>query len=423
VSVLIPGVLSIAFWRRLLLGVGVAYIGVSLTLGGNPEAKSVYLGLAISWAFFLILHYREVQTGRTLPRNPRSRRFRCNALVLGRLESIAALILLAVGGAELCLRAYGAYSGSSLVVGNKLDAYRLLPGQDYGAGLRGNRLGYPGSDFQRAKKRNVPRIAALGNSFAIGYAVPYADNYITVLGGKLRGAEVYNFGVSGAGPREYFEILENDVWHYRPDLVLVSVFVGNNITEMMPGPRYMDPRQHALYVVLERGWRHARETLRPNPTTTIQEKVRWPPPGLTHEVFRAVETRRLEICLKLPSASLEKKWRRTWADLEKIISACRRRRVPLAVVVIPDEFQVNPRVLAEAAEDSHIKPAALDLELPQRRLGRFFAERRIPCLDLLPVFRKTPCTYVRWETHWNARGHHLAATELARWLQPLLPGT
>src|SRR5262249_42589786 len=156
-------------------------------------------------------------------------------------------------------------AGTSPVTAATLDAHRLLPGHDYGAGLRGNALGYPGPDFRREKRPGVFRIAALGDSFAVGPAVPFSENYLTLLETALPGVEVYNFGVSGAGPREYQEILQRDVWPYQPDLVLLSVFVGNDVTENLPAPRYLDPRQHSLYLLVTRGWRLARESWRRGP--------------------------------------------------------------------------------------------------------------------------------------------------------------
>jgi hypothetical protein len=311
-------------------------------------------------------------------------------------------------------------AGPSLAAGHVLDAYRLLPGHHYGGGLCGNNLGYPGPDFQRNKPANVFRIAALGNSFAIGHAVPFADNYLSRLGRELPGCEVYNFGVSGAGPREYRIILESDVWQFQPDLVLVSLFAGCNITEIMPSPRYLDPRRHALYVVLDRGWQWLRETLRQVPTDPLRDGGPWPPPGLSWEAFRGVEARRLGICVRPTPPPVEKKWRRTFADLDKLIAACHRNQTPLAVVLIPDEFQVNPAVLDAAVKDARLAPAALDLALPQRRLAANFAARGVPCLDLLPVFQRHPHTYVPRDTHWNVAGHRLAAREIVEWLKPLV---
>ena len=81
------------------------------------------------------------------------------------------------------------------------------------------------------------------------------DNYLTLLEKRLAGVEVYNFGVASAGPREYLSILRRDVWTYQPDLVLASVFVGNDITETLATPRHLDPQQHALYLLCHRSWR------------------------------------------------------------------------------------------------------------------------------------------------------------------------
>ena len=53
--------------------------------------------------------------------------------------------------AEVCLRGFVAWAGSSLLVGAALDDHRLRPGQDYGAGLVGNLLGYPGPDVAPVK--------------------------------------------------------------------------------------------------------------------------------------------------------------------------------------------------------------------------------------------------------------------------------
>src|SRR5262249_39952334 len=172
---------SLSFWRRLLVGVGTAYVGVSLTLGGNREAKPVYLGLAISWAVFLMLHYHEMLSRAPFRIDSTIRENQRHSRNLERLEQWLTLLLLAALGAELSLRGYGACSGNSLVAANKLDAYRLLPGHDYGAGLRGNQLGYPGPDFRRAKRIRKRRVAAPGNSFPIGDPVPFLDNYLHLL--------------------------------------------------------------------------------------------------------------------------------------------------------------------------------------------------------------------------------------------------
>jgi hypothetical protein len=54
-------------------------------------------------------------------------------------------------------------------------------------------------------------------------------------------------------------------------------------------------------------------------------------------------------------------------------------------------------------------------------LRAFFAERDVPCLDLLPTFAGVSDAYAVHDTHWNVRGNSLAAGRIREWIGPLLP--
>jgi hypothetical protein len=389
------------FARRLFTGGVLAYVVTSLTCGGTWPARHVFEGLAAGWALRLCF------AGRMPHRHPHSLRF---------LEMVATNLAFALVLAEGGLRLCAAYTGRSPLIHHELDAYRLVPGADYGAGLKGNHLGYPGNDFVTAKRPGVLRIAALGDSFAVGPTVPFRDNYLSRLEQEVSGVEVYNFGVSGTGPREYEAVLRHDVWAFQPDLALVSIFVGNDVTEVLATPRHLDPRGHALYLLLERAGRLMREHWREDRSAALAPPgARRLAPGLSPATFREVEARRLAVCR--PGTTLEKKWRSALAHLDRIINDCRRRRVPAGFVLIPDEFQVNPGVLADALHDARLARDDIDLTLPQRRFQDFFAERRAPCLDLLPLLQAHPDTYTPHDTHWNAEGNRLAAAAIGQWLR------
>ncbi len=396
-ATLIP---RLRFARRLFTGGVLAYVVTSLTCGGTWPARLVFEGLAAGWA--LLLYF----AGRVTHGHPRFLRV---------LEMVATNLAFALVLAEAGLRLGAACTGRSPLIHHELDAYRLVPGADYGAGLKGNRLGYPGNDFETAKRPSVFRIAALGDSFAVGPTVPFRENYLSRLEQEIPGVEVYNFGVSGTGPREYEAILRHDVWPFQPDLVLVSIFVGNDVTEILATPRHLDPRCHALYLLFERAGRLIREHWRQDHSAaTASPAARRLAPGLSPATFREVEARRLAVCR--PGTALEKKWRSALVYLDRIIGACRRRQVPVGFVLIPDEFQVNPSVLADALQDARLSRGAIDLALPQRRFQDFFAERRVPCLDLLPRFQAHPATYTPHDTHWNVEGNRLAAAAIGPWL-------
>jgi hypothetical protein len=393
------------FFRRALAAAVLLYTVTVLTWGGSHAAVPVLL--ATSLTALLPLAF----TARIPSRHAWSRSLE---LIL---TNLALFLLLG----ELALRGVIACQGGSALVRQTLDGQRLRPGHDYGDGLRGNRLGYPGREFDRQHRSGILRIAALGDSFAVGPAVPFADNYLSVLEQSLSGVEVYNFGVSGAGPREYREILERDVWPHQPDVVLMSIFVGNDVTESLATPRHLDPRQHALYLLGERSWKLLRERFR-QPSAPERATTRSTAPPLSPQTFREVEARRLAVCYHPIEPALEKKWQRTLGHLDAIVRRCKDRRVPLTVVLIPDEFQVNPAALADAMAEAGVDRGRVDVELPQRRLKAFFAERGVPCLDLLPAFVEVTDTYAPRDTHWNARGNRLAAGLIREWLLPLLPG-
>jgi hypothetical protein len=323
--------------------------------------------------------------------------------------------------AEGLLRAVASASGTLPIVSDALSAHRLEPGRDYGAGLRGNQLGYPESGNQ-AGAQPLNRIAALGDSFAVGPAVPFAVNYLTLLQHQIHpSCEVLNFGVAGTGPREYALILRQDVWPCHPDLVLVSIFVGNDITEELATPRKMDPRQSYLYLLVTRGSRLLREQWRRAGEPQRAEGDRLTAGQMSQAAYHELEARRLAVCLPSAAPSLEKKWLRALGYLERIVHDCRHHRVPVAFVLIPDEFQVNPRLLEEVAALTGNAAETIDVELPQRRLSAFFEQHGVPCLDLLPEFRGTIDAYALRDSHWNERGNRLAAEKISRFLEKEFP--
>jgi hypothetical protein len=408
---------AVAFWllwlRRLGVGMVLLYALVVLALGGTRAAKPTLYAVIVLWITGVGI--AAVRTARKKEDAKRA----ASAFLRG--ELVATNIVLALVAGELALQGSAAVLGRSFLVDAGMDARRLVPGRDYGGGLVGNRLGYPGPEFPAEKTAGLMRIAALGDSFAVGPAVPFADCYLTRLGQELPGVRVGNFGLSGAGPHEYRLILERDVLRIQPDLVLLSVFVGNDITETLGEPRHLHPCRHALGLLGQRSWRLVREWWRgAGPAAACLRAGETP---LSPQTFREVEARRLVICRRQPEAALERKWQHALGELDRLVGACRKHGVPLAVVLIPDEFQVNDAVLEAARLEVGWSREEIDLEAPQRRLAEFFAVRNVPCLDLLPAMRSTPACYAPCDTHWNVTGNHLAAREIGVWLKGLKRGS
>ena len=100
--------------------------------------------------------------------------------------------------------------------------------------------------------------------------------------------------------------------------------------------------------------------------------------------------------------------------------------IPLAVVIIPDEFQVEDW-LWSTMKDGWQVGDNLDRDQPQRILTNFLGSAGVPTLDLLPIFRNHPemedgkrHLYHLFDTHLNARGNEVAGQALAEFLAELL---
>jgi SGNH hydrolase-like domain, acetyltransferase AlgX len=416
-----------------------SYVLVSFVLGGKPVARPAFYVLAVAGAVCTCYLHLRTRPACLSPKSPKGRWLRKG------LDLATSLLAWSVLLAEGTLRVGEAWTADSVVARQALRQARLVPGHDYGAGLRGNALGYPGPEFARDRRPGVRRVAALGNSFAVGPTVPFDQNYLTLLERLVPGVEVYNFGVSGAGPREYYLTAREHVAGFTPDLVLVSLFVTHDVVEAPPPPRYLDPRQHLLYwslrsvsaggvpsgfVAPPSGGGTDRRP--PEGGTTNHATVA---PGHADEALAAriregtlslpeyqhLQAIRLSVCLDPPPPALVKKWEKALEQLDALLGFCGKRGVPVAFVLIPDEGQVDPAALAEVLEGGELDGNGLDLERPQRRFAAYCASRGVPCLDLLPAFRGRTDLYVSRNTHWNAAGNRLAAECLAAWLGERLP--
>lgn len=89
-------------------------------------------------------------------------------------------------------------------------------------------------DYAYAKPPGTKRIVLLGDSYSVGYEVPFEASYGSVLERELRrrgiSVEVLNAAVSGFGNAEEAVYLERELLKYQPDLVAVG-FYGNDLLD------------------------------------------------------------------------------------------------------------------------------------------------------------------------------------------------
>jgi len=305
-----------------------------------------------------------------------------------------------------------------------------------------NARGYFDQEFLPRERRTRPMVLAIGDSFSTG-VVPHSAHYTTVAENELGGVDVYNLGVSAIGPREYLYLWQNEGRSLQPDLLVVALFVGNDLSDGAVEAKpleWRDPQSSLLCRTLYRSWLVFDETRRmkarargndgiDDSTGAAEESSfdepawiddpRLEPPTFSTERFFGIERgRALSICR--PGSS--ERFNRFFACLQRLIDAA--GETPLVFVLIPDEFQVEDPLWEEILKTCSDR---LHRDLPQQRILAWLAPRGVPCLDLLPALRSLPVeadglrhAYHLQDTHFNARGNRRAGEALATFLRPLL---
>jgi hypothetical protein len=290
-----------------------------------------------------------------------------------------------------------------------------------------NSLGYNDDEFERAKRPGIRRVAAIGDSFFVA-PVPRPQGVIARLEALLaeRGAraEVYNFGILASNIDDYLFVLEQEALSFQPDLVLVGIYVGNDLRISRQKTTF-DYHSFALDRAIT-DIRHRVAALWLQHTGEFRDLTAAPAeqadlelPVSTHE--RYLESIRRELAYFRPdgSSAVERAWFDSLATLDRIIAVCRAHAVPIAVVVQPSHPQVSRAIREEGARSAGIDPDTLDVTIPQRRFTAFLAERGVPALDLLPAFERAARDrdpdgfYLNNDTHWSVAGNEIAARELA----------
>jgi lysophospholipase L1-like esterase len=385
--------------------------------------------------------------------------------VTKRLTTIARNLLLAIAAllaafliCELLLRLLGI----SYPVFHWTDPVRgvsLIPGAqgdltDRGRHIRVeiNRDGFRGPDATLERPAGTYRIALLGDSYVQGFDVVYDQTVGEVLERRLatlRGSpvEVLNFGVGGYGTGQELLTLQHKVWKYSPDLVLLLVTPGNDISDNSRPLKRYDYIPYYVFrdssLVLDTnflqspgyqtralwtGWlqgviQHSRLVQLLNRVRHVQRRER-----LRNDAAEeSQDGGRLADILRPPTTP---EWQTAWAVTEGLLrmmrDECKRKHVPFAMVTLSNGLQVSP--LRDKKKEYLRRIAAPDFYYADRRLKEFGQREGIPVFNLAPTMspmaEQRQVYFHSFEDqlgigHWNREGHRVAGELIAEWVQSL----
>jgi hypothetical protein len=335
-------------------------------------------------------------------------------------------------------------------------------------------------DVEHAKPKppNTVRIAIVGDSYSEAFQVPLENTFWAVMEQKLRQCpkyagqqlEVINFGVSGYGTAQELITLRQKVWDYSPDIVLLAVCTGNDISDNSRALKKTDI-PYFVYrdgpdLVLDNSFQSSRTFRMQN--SSLSHAGRWLRDRLRfvqaiHEAQLAIKTyiaqrrapssnsnssgdaaptaaalpeqqnalvaatRSEEIGLdnliyRAPSDAV---WTDAWRVTEGLIKLMHdevtARGAKFLVVTLSNGIQVHPDPQARRAFMQRV--GASDLFYPERRIKALGERERITVLTLAPALQ----SYAEQQKvflhgfdrnigngHWNVQGHALAGELIAR---------
>lgn len=306
--------------------------------------------------------------------------------------------------------------------------------------VRINADGFPGPDWSPARPEGGLRIAVLGDSMTAAIATEERKRFVALLASALETStdrhpvEVMNLGVSSASTASELVTWRAVASGYRPDLVLLAFFTGNDLADnssrLTSAPRVyfdLDPRGQLI------------EGAAPAPTPPW---VRWLDRHSRLYVWQKLATRRLRGRTRSTGGELEpgqrvfsagadpdveQAWAVTAALLRRLRDEVRGSGARLGLMVIPCADQVDDQFWDQLQVRAAVSGLRIDRDAPSRRLAAIARELEIPLLDLAPVFRdrarraspeRTSAArlYLMGRFHLADEGHQAIAEALHRFL-------
>jgi lysophospholipase L1-like esterase len=256
-------------------------------------------------------------------------------------------------------------------------------GNYYGAEIRTNSFGMRDMERTLTKPEGIKRVVILGDSYTLGWGVPFDATFSRQLEQKLTqdnaGVEVINMGVGNYNSTMEVELFKLKGLALNPDLVVLMYYIN----DVEPTPKL----GRASYWLQKHFYLLGYIRTKVKQLMMMGEGSDW-----LNSYYRKIYT--------ADATGLN----HNRQSLRELAALCRRSNIKLLVVNIPDLRRLQNYPFAYATDF----------------IGGIAAENQVPFLDLLPVFERFSGKSL-WvsdeDSHTNSRANGLASDAMFNKIQ------
>ena len=349
-------------------------------------------------------------------------------------------VFLAWGGLfEAALRQWGSSEAApafqGLFTGDPLIGYRLNPGartrfstSEFDTNIVINHQGVRDDQEIGSKRAQETRIAVLGDSLVLSVQVPFETTFTEQLeralnngrGDRETSYRVINAGVQGYGPVEELLFFRQVVRALQPDVVLVTVFVGNDAEEALGSRSKLSSGQtqafrDSLMTRMRRVVRRSMvlQVLRLRVlAATDRFRTRNGPPEPPLQTYAARPAPRIADGIAL-----------TRDVLSQLAAEARNAGARTGIILMPARFQIDDTDYGHLREIVAQAGGELVRDAATERFAAALGDLELPVIDLLPVLRQAkrgPGLFFEENVHLTPRGHEVVSQALVPFVRDRL---
>jgi lysophospholipase L1-like esterase len=353
-----------------------------------------------------------------------------------------ALLFLAIAAVqlalfEMALRTWGhseaAPSFQALFMPDPIIGYRLRPNArtrfvtaEFDTQIAINAQGVRDDEDVGPKPPNERRIVVLGDSLVLSVQVDRQKTFCKLLedllnraGGPVR-YRVINAGVQGYGPVEEWLFYRQVARAFQPDLVIETVFVGNDAEDAVTSaPKLRGAARPLAETVSASLVNRMRRLVR---RSMVLQVVRLRVVSVTDRLstWMSPPEAPLQSYAARPAPRIEEGLRISRECVQAIIADAAASGARTIVMLMPARFQVDDADygrLKEAVEQAH---GTLVRDGATERFAEALAPLPVPRFDALPALRAAlpgPDVFYQQTVHLTPRGHAIVAQALEAFIR------